>query len=141
MKRLRTCLMVAGVMLALAWNATAFAQKDVSTATPKYDVASETTLKGTIAEVKQIDSAKGASAIHLMVKTGEQVLEVFLCPNAFLQEMQMGFAQGDQVQVTGSKVKVDETEVVLAREVTKGNDTLILRDKKGAPVWTPVRRG
>ena len=140
MNRIRAYLVMVGCALALAWGTTACAQND-SSAAPKYDVATETTLKGTIAEVKQIETDKGDPAIHLLLQAGDQVLEVYLCPNAFLKEMEMGFAQGDQIQVTGSKVKVNDTEVVLAREVSKGNDTLVLRDKKGAPVWAPVKRG
>ena len=140
MKRVRAYAAIAGVMLALAWSPTALAQKEASTATPKYDVTTEIKVKGTISEVKHVE-VKGTPAIHLMVKSGEQLLEIFLCPNAFLEEMQMGFAVGDQVEVTGSKVKANDAEVMLAREVTKGSDTLILRDKKGAPVWTPIKRG
>ncbi len=138
MNRLRAYIAMAGMVFVM-WTASAFAQN--AAVSPKYDVATETKLKGTVEEVKQIETAKGNPAIHLMVKSGEQLLEVYLCPNAFLQEMQMAFAMGDQVEVIGSKVKVDQADVVLAREITKGTDTLVLRDKKGAPVWMPVRRG
>ncbi len=115
------------------------AQKEPA-APPKYDPATEATLKGSIDEIKQIDSAKGPS-LHLMLRSGTQVTEVYLCPNAFLQEMQLNFAKGDEVTVVGSKVKVDDAEVMLAREVTKGNDTLTLCDKKGNPVWMPIKKG
>jgi hypothetical protein len=49
--------------------------------------------------------------------------------------MSMAFAKGDEITLTGSKVKQGETELVLAREVMKGNDTFVLRDEKGGPVW------
>src|SRR5512146_578995 len=115
-------------------------QAALAQSTPKYDAATETKLRGTIDEVKQITTAKGDPAIHLMVKsTGADLVEIYLCPNAFLQEMQMAFAKGDQVEVTGSKVKVGEAQVILAKEVTKGSDTLILRDRKGAPAWAPAK--
>ncbi len=115
------------------------AQKEPS-APPKYDLATEATLKGSIDEVKEITSAKGPS-LHLMVKSGTQVIEVYLCPNAFLQELQLNFTKGDEVTVVGSKVKVDDAEVMLAKEVTRGNETLTLRDKKGNPVWMPIKKG
>ncbi len=122
---------IIGLVLLFLWSGAA-AQN-----TPKYDSATETKLKGTVDEVKQVPSAKGEPAIHLMVRSGSDVLEVYLCPNAFLQEMEMAFAKGDQVEVTGSKVKVGDAQVILAKDVTKGNDTLVLRDKNGAPVWLP----
>ncbi len=122
----------------LIWPA--LAQKSSASPAPKYDLSTETTVKGSIEEVRELDQA-GQPAIHLMLKTGDQVLEVYLCPNAFLKEMEFGFKAGDEVQVLGSKVKVGEAEVMLAREIVKGNDTLTLRDKKGAPVWTPLKKG
>ncbi len=140
MKAVRVLVMLAGIVVLMIWSAAVFAQKDAPTP-PKYDVATETTLKGTVEEVKEVESAKGTPAIHLMLKAGGELLEVYLCPNAFLQEMEMKFAKGDQIDVTGSKVKVDGADVLLAREITKGTDTLVLRDKKGVPVWTPVKRG
>ena len=44
-------------------------------------------------------------------------------------------AKGDQIQVIGSRVKADGADLVLAREVTRRETTLILRDKNGEPFW------
>jgi hypothetical protein len=41
----------------------------------------------------------------------------------------------DEIALTGSKVKQGEADLILAREVVKGADTLVLRDDKGNPVW------
>ncbi len=131
MKRATVYAAILSLMLLGGWSTTS------AQSAPKYDIATETRLKGTVDEVKQITTAKGDPAIHLMVKTATELLEVYLCPNAYLQEMEMAFAKGDQVEVTGSKVKADDADVILAKDITKGNDTLVLRDKKGIPVWTP----
>jgi hypothetical protein len=40
------------------------------------------------------------------------------------------------VAFTGSKVKYGGVDLILAREVVKGSDTLVLRDDKGNPVWS-----
>jgi hypothetical protein len=48
--------------------------------------------------------------------------------------MGMDFSKEDGIMLTGSKVKHGEAEFVLAREVVKGDSTL-LRDAKGDPVW------
>ncbi len=71
-----------------------------------------------------------------MVKTGDDTQEVCLCPKAFLDMMESSFAKGDEVEIVGSKVDNDGKPLILAREVTKGQNTLVLRDKKGEPVWT-----
>jgi hypothetical protein len=51
--------------------------------------------------------------------------------------MGITFAKGEQISFTGSKVKGEESEVILAREIVKGADTWTLRDAKGSPVWDP----
>ena len=69
------------------------------------------------------------------MKNGTEIVDVYLCPKSFLEDMGLGFSKGDEIAVTGSKVKQDGADLVLAREVVKGNDTLVLRDDKGNPVW------
>ena len=49
--------------------------------------------------------------------------------------MGISFSKGDEIAVTGSKVKQEAGDVILARELVRGTDTLVLRDDKGAPVW------
>jgi hypothetical protein len=49
--------------------------------------------------------------------------------------MGISFSKGDEIAVTGSKVKQDTSDVILARELVKGTDTLMFRDDKGNPVW------
>ncbi len=139
MKPAVACKVMVAILLIVMLAALGMAQTEAS-ATLKYDVAKEATLKGNIDDIKEIASAKGPS-LHLLVKAGSEITEVYLCPNAFLRELAFNFAKGDQVTIVGSKVKVDNVDVVLAREVTRGNDTLTLRDKKGNPVWMPVKKG
>ena len=62
-------------------------------------------------------------------------VHIYVCPKAFQEEMGISFSKGDQIAVTGSKVKQDTSDVILAREVVKGADTLMFRDDKGKPVW------
>ena len=51
-------------------------------------------------------------------------------------DMGVSFSKGDEISLTGSKVKQGEADLILAREVVKGTDTLVLRDDKGNPVWS-----
>jgi hypothetical protein len=52
-----------------------------------------------------------------------------------MDDMGVTFSKGDAISVTGSKVKQEGGYLMLAREVVKGQDTLVLRDDKGSPVW------
>ena len=108
---------------------------------PKYDVAKEVTIKGAVEEIKEVPNPKGQVGIYLMVKSGGEILEVRLCPNSFLKEFEVAFKKGDQLTITGSKVRVDEKDVILAREIEFGNDKIVLRDQQGVPVWTWLTKG
>lgn len=102
---------------------------------PKYDVATEAKMKVTVEELKLPPKGNEKDVAHLLVKSGSDTLDIYLCPKAFLDDMGATFAKGDEVTVTGSKIKQDGADLVLARELVKGSDTLMLRDEKGKPVW------
>jgi hypothetical protein len=102
---------------------------------PKYDLQAETKLKGTIEEVKLPPKGSEKEIAYLLVKSGANTVDVYLCPQSFLAEMDVSFNKGDEISLTGSKVKHREADLMLAREVVRGNDTLVLRDEKGNPIW------
>jgi hypothetical protein len=110
-------------------------QKAQSTGVPKYDLHTETKIKGTVDDVKLPAKGSGKSEVHLLVKTATDTIDVDLCPKSFLDDMGVTFTKGDEIVVTGSKVKEGDVDVVLAREVVKGTDTLVFRDDKGKAVW------
>jgi hypothetical protein len=115
---------------ALAWSGLLNAQ----TGPPKYDLHTETKLKGTVEEVKL--PPKANDVVHLMMKNGDDVVDLYFCPKSFMDDMGVSFSKGDELAYTGSKVKYGSTDLILAREVVKGSDTLVLRDDKGNPVWS-----
>jgi len=106
-----------------------------SQAGPKYDVATETKFKGTIQDLKLPEKSNNKEIAHLTIKSGTDTFDLYLCPKSFMDDMGVIFAKGDEIAFTGSKVKQGEADMILAREVVKGEDTLVLRDAKGNPVW------
>jgi hypothetical protein len=115
--------------------ASAGAQKAARPNGPRYDLQTETKIKGTIEEVKLPPKGSEKEIAHLLVKNGDDTLDVYLCPKAFMDDMGMDFTKGDEISLTGSKIKQADTELFLVREIVKGNDTFALRDAKGNPVW------
>ncbi|MEW6209930.1 MAG: DNA-binding protein [Acidobacteriota bacterium] len=107
---------------------------------PRYDPTSEMTVKGSVEEVKQVTSPMGWNGTHLTVKTDSETLEVHIGPTFYLEEQKFTFATGDQIEVTGSKVKCEGVDALLAREVKKGDKTLLLRNAQGIPLWSKSRR-
>jgi hypothetical protein len=71
--------------------------------------------------------------LHLMVKTDTETVEVHACPVRFMKDLDFALEKGDTVKVTGSRP--GGTGVMVARIVGKGQLSLELRDKTGAPNW------
>jgi hypothetical protein len=91
-------------------------------------------MKGIVEEIDLPPKGSGKEVAHLRVKNGTDSADVYLCPKTFLDDMGVNFSKGDEVGLTGSKVKDGETDLFLAREIVKGTDTIVLRDDKGNPV-------
>ncbi len=133
--------------LALAWPlvlallAPLLLAQDASEVSPKYNVNTEVTLKGTVDDIKEVPNPKGQIGVYLMVKSGSAITEVRLCPNSFLKEFEVVFHKGDDLTITGSKVRVNDKDVILAREIEMGNNKIVLRDKQGVPAWTWLTKG
>jgi hypothetical protein len=104
---------------------------------PIYDTKTEAKVKGTVDEVNILPLGTRKDLRELILKSGEEKIYIYVCPETFEKEMGISFSKGDEIAVTGSKVKQEELDVVLARELTKGTDTLVFRDGKGNPVWDP----
>ena len=126
--------MVAVVALAL----TVFAQKpsDVYRGL-KYDRTTEVKIHGAIDEVQDFDCPiSGSMGSHAILKTSDGPIVVHIAPVKFMKEYGLEINKGDNVEITGSKLK-DSTghDTILARELVKDNVTLRFRDNNGKPIW------
>ncbi len=105
-------------------------------APPKYDVAAQETVQGTIQEVKDYKCpVSGAVGSHISIKTLEGTLEVHLAPTAFLKDDDLALRAGDNVKIVGVKLVYDGRPAMLARTLTIGQTTFFFRDEKGRPLW------
>ncbi len=108
-----------------------------SNSLPKYDLHTETKTDGVVDEVNQLSVGTRKDFTELIIKSGDDKLHIYVCPKPFQDEIGVSFGKGDRITITGSKVKQEASEVILAREMVKGSDTLMFRDNKGNPVWDP----
>jgi hypothetical protein len=110
-----------------------------SQAPPKYDPATETTVKGTVGELKLVPPTGGKPIAYLVTKTGpdkeKDTVQIFLCPKSFLDQMGIAFKTDEAIEIKGSKVKQDGANLILAREMVKGGETLTFRFPDGKPAW------
>jgi hypothetical protein len=102
---------------------------------PEYDVAAEVTVRGEVTEIHESKLATDHPGLHLILKNEDETVEVHACPVRFLNELEFEIAAGDKLVVIGSRPR--KGAVIVAREITKGQLSLILRDKNGVPNWLP----
>lgn len=100
---------------------------------PEYDPAAEITIKGVVEEIHESKLKLDHPGLHLILKTETETVEVHACPVRFLSELDFTVEKGDTLTVVGSRPKAGD--LVIAREITKGQVSLTLRDKKGVPIW------
>jgi hypothetical protein len=119
----------------LSVSALALAAMANAASGPAYNPATTMTLSGTVTSARMIPAGQPLEGLHLTLKTRTNIVEVYVAPRNFMNLLKTNFAAGDQLDVIGSKVKSGSADVVLAREVSDGTETIELRDLYGAPVW------
>ena len=96
---------------------------------------------GEVVSVDEIVRGKeGFYGIHLTVKTDKETVTVHLGPGWYIENQDTKIEVKDKVEITGSKVLYDDKSAIIAYEVKKGDDTLVLRDANGFPAWRGWRR-
>lgn len=106
----------------------------VSSPAPSYNPKTELEVSGQIAGVREASSGV-LRGTFLTVKTRTATVEVYLGPTDFIKMFGVELRNGDDVTAVGSKVKVENKEIVLGRDLEVGKVKLTLRDEKGDPNW------
>ncbi|MBI1756115.1 MAG: hypothetical protein HYR64_03305 [Fimbriimonas ginsengisoli] len=78
-------------------------------------------------------------ATSLLVKGSGGVTLVELGPRWFVERQEPTIHLKDTVAVTGSRVNLAGSTYLIAVKVTKGDQTMALREKTGAPTWDAAR--
>jgi hypothetical protein len=102
-----------------------------------YDPATVVTVSGEVISIDQVAPMKGMRrGIHLMLKTEKESIPVHLGPAWFIDRLDTKIEKGDKIDVKGSRVSIDGKPAIIAAEVKKGGNLLLLRDSSGVPVWS-----
>jgi len=106
-----------------------------------YDTNTVETLNGTVTTVERITQTRRMyCGIHLMLKTNDEEMGVHLGPAWFIDSLDISIEQNDTLKVTGSRITYDGKPALIAANVDRGDQILILRDEIGIPVWSGWRR-
>ena len=110
-----------------------------------YNTKSMETIKGEILEVEEVRPYSGMRAgIHLHIITDKDQAWVHLGPAWYILNQDVKFNIADMIEVTGSRISLADKHVIVAKEVIKNKEHLLLRDEIGTPFWcskcSPLRR-
>jgi hypothetical protein len=98
-----------------------------------YDPSTETTIKGEVAELRDLACpvSEGEIGSHLMLRTPEGLVQVHLAAARILRSNKLSFKAGDQLTAIGSKVQLYGENHLIVREILRGNEDFVLRDRSG----------
>lgn len=105
-----------------------------------YDVKTVETVTGSVVSIDQVSPDKNMSTgVHLILNTANGNISVHLGPAWYIENQEVQINKDDNITVTGSKVTYNGNQVIIAKEVVKGDQILKLRDDNGYPVWSGWR--
>jgi hypothetical protein len=135
-RKLVFCLFIgvaATLLLDIAVNA--IDRRDRHGSVDTYDVRAERVLEGIVAGKGHVMDG----LMYFPLKTADTIVEVQVGPKEFVERSTFIFKPGDTVVVVGVAVVLNQHAVVLARQISGMNGTLILRDDDGVLSLMPTR--
>ena len=106
-----------------------------------YDPKTVATIQGEVVSVDTFVPIHAMSpGVHVTLKTTQETLSVHLGPEWYISGQDTKIAPGDSVEVKGSRVTFDGNPAIIAAQITKGAEVLLLRDDRGFPAWAGWRR-
>ena len=96
-------------------------------------------LDSIVGDILRLEHADGEpeSQVRAIVAVGRAQVSVRLGPVSFVLHQGVQLAPRDRVIVQGSPATADGAQGMVAVEILRNNDKLILRDSNGEPLWTP----
>lgn len=105
-----------------------------------FNPSSMATVDGTVVRLHQVPSPRvWLTSVHALLRTKHGEVSVNLGPSWFLDNQELHLAVDDRISVTGSRVKVNGVESLIAVEVRRNEEVLQLRATDGTPVWVAWR--
>jgi len=100
------------------------------------DVRTVETFGGKVLSIEKTAPAnRRGNWINVLLQTGKGTIAVQLGPDWYVDKQRPRIQPNDIIKVTGSRVMMDGRSMIVAADVTKGNELLRLREANGIPMW------
>ncbi len=102
-----------------------------------YNPKTVETLMGEIASVETLKAGRMdiPGRVILNLKTAKETVMVYVGPEWYVKQQGIKLVAGDQVEVKGSRVTMDDKPYIIPNYVKKNERVLELRDDTGMPAW------
>ena len=107
-----------------------------------YDTSKLVTVNGVITAIDTLASQGPGPGpgLHFTLKAGKEIFPVEVGPVPYLKTQSLRLRIGDSVTVHGAKMLVSTVPTLMAGEITRGKEKLVLRDAAGMPLWRGMMR-
>jgi hypothetical protein len=122
---------------AAALGAPALARDEGSAPIRMWNSATVVTVTGTIDAVERVEMGGDWGCVRLRVATPDGAIQVRVGPDWYVAQTKVVFAKGERVEVKGSRLKFAGEDAMVAGEIVRGADRIVLRDPAGRPAWAP----
>ena len=103
----------------------------------QFDTNSLVSLRGWVVRLESFRPGGGASpGLRAIVQSGSDKVTVHLGPRWYLERQEMQLQPKDPVAIEGSRIPMGGSSVVIARTISMGERSLVLRDAEGTPTWS-----
>jgi hypothetical protein len=103
----------------------------------QFDTNSLVSLRGWVIRSESFRPGGGASpGVRAIVQSGADKVTVHLGPRWFMERQELQLQPKDPLAIEGSRVPMGGESVIIARAISVGERSLVLRDAVGSPVWS-----
>lgn len=101
-----------------------------------YDPAREISAKGVIQGFDEFacPASGGELGTHFNLNTGTNVYQIHVAASRLMHKHDIHFTNGQQVEVTGARVRFRGKQGILAKTITAGEQTFYFRHSDGTPL-------
>ena len=94
-------------------------------------------IQGEVISLGKTHSGNGkALCEYLTLKTSQGNIRVILKPESYNPKKNLNIIPSDQLEITGSRVMLPGKSALVAAQIKKGSETMVLRDvQTGRPAW------
>jgi hypothetical protein len=110
---------------------------------PKFNEATIETVSGWVTEVDPFVRLERntRNGVRVTLETyDDETYDVFLGPATYLDHHNITLERGDEITVTGSKVRYEDHDAIIATVVDEDGDRVKLRDADGHQAWRGIGR-